>query len=84
MASTNKPNKDQCKFTDGHVPLVVLNGEQPRGHSDVATRVHKKIPLKAHLRERVLRILSIIWAKCSALYTGWYYLIWQSPNDAMC
>ena len=29
---------------------LVLNGEQPKRHSDVATRAHRGIPLKAHPR----------------------------------
>ena len=31
---------------------VLLNGKQLRGHLDAATRAHREIPLKAHLRVR--------------------------------
>ena len=39
---------------------IMLNGEQPRGCSNAATRAHKEIPLKAHLRVEGIGILGII------------------------
>ena len=38
----------------------MLNGEQSRGCLDAATRVHRGIPLKAHLRVEGIGILGII------------------------
>ena len=39
---------------------LLLNGEQPRGCSDAATRVYRGIPLKAHLTVEGIGILGII------------------------
>ena len=44
--SHSKPDGQQVMY----VPLIVFNGEQSRGHSDTATRVHRGISLKAHLK----------------------------------
>ena len=38
----------------------MLNGEQPRGCLDAATRVHRGIPLKAHLRVEGIGILLLL------------------------
>ena len=46
----------------------MLNGEQPRGCSDAATRAHKGIPLKAHLRVESIGILFIIGEIFSLTY----------------
>ena len=37
----------------------MLNREQPKGHSDAAPRVHRGIPLKAHLKVEDIGILGI-------------------------
>ena len=43
-----------------HIKYYLLNGEQPRGCLDATTRVHKGIPLKAHLGVEGIGILGII------------------------